>query len=76
MDRIYFSISLDINECDSSPCKNGGTCADGINSYSCDCVPGYMGSNCEIGNNYNSYSKKHLQCNISPKFSHDLGRIT
>jgi len=29
------------------PCKNNGTCKDGINSYSCQCANGYDGSDCE-----------------------------
>ena len=44
----YFSS--DIDECASIPCQNGGTCIDGINSYTCVCVPGHAGDNCEIGN--------------------------
>ena len=40
---------IDIDECASSPCKNGGTCIDGVDSYTCDCVPGFTGINCEIG---------------------------
>ena len=43
---------LDIDECVSSPCQNGGTCIDIINAYTCDCVPGYLGDNCETGNIY------------------------
>ena len=38
---------LDINECLSNPCKNGGTCTDFINYYSCQCAAGYSGVNCE-----------------------------
>ena len=45
----YF-IFPDINECDRNPCQNGGTCVDKINSYQCDCVPGYTGTNCVTGN--------------------------
>ena len=30
-----------------SPCQNGGTCVDGINSYNCNCNVGYSGDNCE-----------------------------
>jgi len=35
------------DKCASSPCQNGGTCVDGINSYTCNCKKGYIGSNCE-----------------------------
>lgn len=38
----------EINECLSNPCKSGGTCVDGKNSYKCICPPKYTGSNCEI----------------------------
>lgn len=47
-----FSINFsDIDECALIPCKNGGSCTDGINEYSCACVPGYTGSDCEISEN-------------------------
>ena len=39
----------DIDECASSPCQNGGTCIDALNAYTCNCIPGYEGDNCEIG---------------------------
>lgn len=42
-----FSI-LDINECRTQPCKNG-TCTDGVDSYYCDCEPGFNGTQCENG---------------------------
>lgn len=29
-----------INECSSVTCHNGGTCIDGINSYTCNCTSG------------------------------------
>ena len=35
-----------IDECASLPCQNGGSCTDGILSFSCACVPGFFGSNC------------------------------
>ena len=30
-----------------SSCLSGGTCIDGINSYTCHCAAGYTGSNCQ-----------------------------
>ena len=38
---------LDIDECKSLPCQNGGNCTDGIGSYTCYCIPGHTGDNCE-----------------------------
>ena len=46
--RTLMSI-VEINECNSSPCGNGGNCGDDLNSYTCGCVTGYIGMNCESG---------------------------
>ena len=43
----YCNLSLDINECGSSPCQNGGTCVDGVNQYTCTCAAGYEGTLCQ-----------------------------
>ncbi|KAK2153589.1 hypothetical protein NP493_2290g00000, partial [Ridgeia piscesae] len=37
----------DIDECASSPCRNGATCNDAVNSYTCRCVAAYTGNLCE-----------------------------
>lgn len=39
----------DINECDSKPCLNGGTCLDSYGTYKCTCPHGYTGINCQVG---------------------------
>ena len=44
-----YVILTDIDECDSNPCQNAGTCQDNVNGYECACVPGYTGSDCETG---------------------------
>ncbi|XP_051780212.1 delta-like protein D isoform X1 [Erpetoichthys calabaricus] len=41
------SCEIEINECDSNPCKNGGSCTDMENSFSCTCPPGFYGPTCE-----------------------------
>ena len=45
----YSYLISDIDECASSPCQNGGTCIDDVNSYTCLCAPGYSGVNCDGG---------------------------
>uniref|UniRef100_A0A674CY32 Delta-like protein n=1 Tax=Salmo trutta TaxID=8032 RepID=A0A674CY32_SALTR len=35
-----------VNDCVSSPCKNGGTCIDGISSFQCFCPDGWEGTLC------------------------------
>ncbi|GFQ71749.1 protein serrate [Trichonephila clavata] len=40
-----------INDCLSSPCKNGGTCVDGLNSFQCFCQEGWEGRLCQINKN-------------------------
>lgn len=37
-----------INECDSKPCLNGGTCQDSYGTYKCTCPQGYTGLNCQV----------------------------
>ncbi|XP_072555256.1 protein jagged-2b isoform X2 [Paramormyrops kingsleyae] len=37
-----------INDCLSSPCNNGGTCIDGINSFQCFCADGWEGNLCDL----------------------------
>lgn len=48
---------MNIDECESSPCQNGGVCVDKINSFACVCAVGFTGPNCE---------EEILVCNDSP----------
>lgn len=45
----YTGVNCDekINECDSNPCRNGGSCTDGESGYVCECPQGYFGTHCE-----------------------------
>ena len=42
-------LLADVDDCSPNPCEHGGSCTDGVNSYDCDCVTGYTGSNCQTG---------------------------
>lgn len=42
-------VSADVDECQSNPCLNGATCLDGVNSFTCLCLPSYAGHLCEKG---------------------------
>ncbi|KAG6462763.1 hypothetical protein O3G_MSEX013446 [Manduca sexta] len=45
------SCEQDIDECLSSPCKNGGTCQNLENNYECICMEGFEGKDCSININ-------------------------
>uniref|UniRef100_A0A8C6P6F5 Neurogenic locus notch homolog protein 1 n=1 Tax=Nothobranchius furzeri TaxID=105023 RepID=A0A8C6P6F5_NOTFU len=40
--------NINIDECATNPCQNGGTCIDGINSFTCGVFLCVTGENCEI----------------------------
>lgn len=42
-------VSADVDNCHSNPCLNGATCQDGVNSFTCLCLPSYTGQLCEQG---------------------------
>lgn len=42
------NCEVEIDECESNPCRNGATCHDLIAMYSCECLPGFDGINCEV----------------------------
>ena len=47
--KYMFGLSLDVNECVTKPCRNGGTCENLQGSYRCKCKAGFLGKHCEIG---------------------------
>ena len=60
---ILFCHQLDINECGSLPCLNGGNCVDGVNGYECRCQPGYTGIMCETSK-WTKILEKMLTCHV------------
>ena len=47
--RIEYTFFTDIDDCSKNSCEHGGTCIDGVNSYTCQCIPGYSGHECQTG---------------------------
>nr|A6MFK8.1 RecName: Full=Venom prothrombin activator vestarin-D2; Short=vPA; AltName: Full=Venom coagulation factor Xa-like protease; Contains: RecName: Full=Vestarin-D2 light chain; Contains: RecName: Full=Vestarin-D2 heavy chain; Flags: Precursor [Demansia vestigiata]ABK63548.1 vestarin D variant 2 precursor [Demansia vestigiata] len=45
--EAFWTVYVDGDQCLSNPCHYRGTCKDGIGSYTCTCLPGYEGKNCE-----------------------------
>ena len=46
---LFIYLCSEIDECSSSPCLNGATCEDQLDSYRCACANGYEGTDCELG---------------------------
>ena len=46
-ENVIVLFAVDFNECGSDPCMNEGACFDDVDSYSCQCQPGFTGTNCE-----------------------------
>ena len=44
-----FTLLKEYNICESNPCQNQATCSHSYGKYTCLCIPGYSGVNCEIG---------------------------
>ena len=45
--RFDYSLSPDRKRCSPNPCRNGGTCIEGIAAFTCRCRSGYIGQRCQ-----------------------------
>ena len=44
------NCNRDIDDCADSPCHQGATCQDGIDTFTCLCPKGMTGTRCDTGN--------------------------
>lgn len=52
---------MNIDECARNPCQNGGICFDNYGSYTCECMSGFGGENCDqIFNECNDQEKGEI----------------
>ena len=49
VEAFIFCLASDIDYCSNASCKNGASCVDGMKNYTCSCVVGYTGDQCETG---------------------------
>ena len=59
---------IDIDECESQPCLNNGTCTDEVNDVTCTCSEGFTGSRCETGKVKHINPKRILLCKYKTTF--------
>merc|ERR1712212_173381 len=57
-----FILNTDINECDSDPCRNGGTCTNTQGSYFCRCQEGWTGNYCNQGTDTDTCKDLNKHC--------------
>lgn len=55
---------LDLDECASSPCAQGGTCIDREDGFECVCPPQWEGRTCQIGEIFNNYTYTHTTLHV------------
>ena len=54
---VSVAVSIvDIDDCESSPCKNGGRCVDGLDVFTCQCSSGHTGNQCETSESFFAYN--------------------
>ena len=55
-----------VDNCLNNSCENGGNCTDGLNNYTCSCLPQWTGHNCETSQWYKQFVHAfHFQFSIS-----------
>ena len=69
---------VDIDDCASDPCQNGGTCTDKVNAFSCACASGYEGDTCvtDIDECATSPTSPTSPCDANADCANNVGSYT
>ena len=59
--KTHVIILFYIDDCSPNVCENGGTCVDGVNSFTCSCATGFHGHNCQFRKSCKLYFVLFLQ---------------
>ena len=65
---------VDIDDCASDPCQNGGTCTDKVNAFSCACASGYEGDTCVT--DINECTTDTDDCDVNADCANNVGSYT
>jgi len=52
---MYTYVPVYVDDCASDPCQNGGNCTDYIDLYTCTCLDGYEGYDCQAGKLFSGF---------------------
>lgn len=64
---------MNIDECESQPCQNGGLCVDRVDGFLCHCLPGYSG-NAGEGGGWNQVLVLPLSCCVAAGLESSTGQ--
>lgn len=63
----HFDFLLDTNECEKRICVHARSCHNLIGGYLCDCLPGWVGPNCDVSEYQRNFYDRHSPpplCNL------------
>ena len=68
----YIRFLWDVDDCTVGICQNGGSCVDGVNSYTCSCVAGFTGENCETSIVLGMFGSHQMTLSLSKVWTKEL----
>ncbi|XP_071941000.1 uncharacterized protein [Antedon mediterranea] len=62
---------VEINDCESEPCLNGGTCLDGVSQYTCTCTEQWEDANCTT--DVDECTEGKYECDVHASCNNTIG---